>query len=73
MAQIETLADRQRAVLAHVVPDPDAWVVHANAAQNIPDPQAALVAKVARWEADYDAAVAAGNYQTRAERDAAGD
>jgi hypothetical protein len=48
--------------------DPDEWW---SGAQVIRDPEAALVAKIASYEDDYDTAFAAGNYQTRAERDAA--
>lgn len=62
------ITSRERAVLAHVVMDPDEWW---SGAQVIRDPEAALVAKIASYEDDYDTAFAAGNYQTRAERDAA--
>jgi len=64
------LTANERAVLAHVVVDPDAWWTHANSVGKV-DAEAALAAKVARWQSDYDAAVAAGGYQTRAEREAA--
>lgn len=71
MPDIEMLTERQRAVLAHIVVDPDVWVAAANAAANVTDPQAALDAKVSRWAADYDAAVISEgeNYKTRAQRD----
>ena len=65
------LTTNERAVLAHVVVDPDAWWAHACATANV-DEEQALAAKVARWQADYDAAaLALGEaYQTRAQRDA---
>jgi hypothetical protein len=62
------LTAEQRAVLAHVVTDPDAWAEHALATIGA----GAIEAKVARHTAAYEAAKAAqGNaYRTRAERDA---
>lgn len=66
------LTSNERAVLAHVVTDPDAWWSHASSASNIDDAEAALAGKVSRWQSDYDAALAADgqNYKTRAQRDA---
>ena len=65
------LTSDERAVLAHIVTDPDAWWSHANDVDKI-DAEAALVAKIDRWRGDYEAATEAkGNaYQTRAQRDA---
>lgn len=65
-----TLSDRERAVLAHVVVDPDAWLAHAEAEFGADRARAALDAKVARWAGACDAAVAAQGeaYRTRAER-----
>ena len=57
-------------VLAFVVVDPHAWWAHAQAAPNIADPAAALAAKVALWRPEYKAALALGNYKTRAQREA---
>lgn len=64
------LTTNERNVLAHMVIDPDAWWEHATNWGQV-DEEAALADKVARWQSDYEAAVAAGNYQTRAEREAA--
>jgi hypothetical protein len=65
------LTDREHAVLAHVVIDPDAWVEHAGATFTAERAREVLDAKVARWTADYDAAVlaAGGGYLTRAQRE----
>ncbi len=62
------LTAEQRAVLAHVVTDPDAWADHALATIGA----GAIDAKVERHKAAYQAAKAAqGNgYKHRAERDA---
>ena len=69
------LTERERAVLAHVVVDPDAWWEHCcscdgSDGQRALDHEACLSAKVARWGGEYDAAVALPDYKTRAERDA---
>lgn len=68
-----SLTDDERAVLAHVVLDPDEWWEHANTAPNIPKPEAALAAKVAAWRPVYAAALAkdGANYKTRAQKEAA--
>jgi hypothetical protein len=69
------LTSRERAVLAHVVIDPDAWWTHAssrdgsNGSRAI-DGERALAEKVARWGSEYDAKLAAGNYKNRAVRQA---
>ena len=62
----------QRAVMAHVVIDPDAWLAHAVATFGENVAARHLAAKVARWQPDYDAAVARDGeaYQTRSEREA---
>mgnify|MGYP003151891979 CR=1 FL=1 len=63
------LTSDETAVLAHVVVDPDEWWVHCE--ENFKgDQEKALAVKIARCKPDYDAAVAAGNYKNRAERDA---
>jgi hypothetical protein len=69
------LTDRERAVLAHVVVDPDAWWSHCCSCdgtngQRAIDCEAALAAKVARWSGEYDTAVAQPDYKTRAVRQA---
>lgn len=61
----------QRAVLAHIVIDPDSWYSHAITTFGQLKANEFLAAKIARWKPDYDAAVAAGNYQTRAQREQA--
>ena len=61
------LTDEERAILAHVVVDPDAWAAHSLAV----DPNGkALSAKIARYRADYLAKKDVVGYKTRAERDA---
>ena len=63
------LTEHQRAVLAHVVVDVDAWVAHAEAAVG----EEAVRAKISRHELAYveAAAVQGGAYKTRAQRDEA--
>jgi len=67
--EIRELTDRERAVLAHMVVDPDAWWTHATNWPKI-NQEDALAAKVLRWGADYDTAVAQPGYKTRAVRQA---
>tara|TARA_R110000744_G_scaffold74043_1_gene148104 strand:+ start:1045 stop:1281 length:237 start_codon:yes stop_codon:yes gene_type:complete len=64
------LTANERAVLAHIVVDPDEWWTNANSVVKI-DHEAALGAKVGRYQSDYDDAAALDGYKTRAERDAA--
>jgi len=76
MATIRELTTNERAVLAHKVTDPDAWWAHANAVdgsdgKHAIDHEAALAAKVTRWQSEYDAAPA--ELKTRLQRDAAED
>lgn len=68
------MTPEQKAVLAHVVTDPDAWYSHAVSALGEKRAFAALAEKVARWTADYEAARRdlGDAYKTRAERDAEG-
>jgi hypothetical protein len=56
------LTQRQLDILNYVVVDGQAWAD--NAIKEIH-----VIAKVARWEADYDEAVAKGNYKNRTTRD----
>lgn len=57
----------QRAVLAHVVVDPDQWWAHVQA--QFPDrAQALLESKCAVWRASYEAASAQPGYLPRADR-----
>jgi len=59
------LTQRQLDVLNHVVEDGQAW------ADNTSEKN--MFAKVAKYESAYDEAVAKGNYQTRKQRDDAGE
>ena len=75
---MRSLTDRERAVLAHVVVDPDAWWSHCcscdgSNGQRAIDCEAALAAKVARWSGEYDTQVAQPDYKTRAVRQAEAD
>ncbi len=56
------LTQRQLDVLNHVVEDGQAWADNAKQ-------EAHVLAKVAKYEADYDAKVLAGGYRNRAERE----
>lgn len=58
---------QQKAVLAMVVLDPDAWM--ANAVNVFGESKATehLVAKVAKYQTEYDAAIATGTYKTKAQ------
>lgn len=66
------MTNEQRAVLAHVVIDPDQWYADAVRDLGQAPADAALAAKVARWQPTYEAALVAegANYRTRAEREA---
>jgi|TARA_Y100000296_G_C5154162_1_gene248064 hypothetical protein len=61
--------------LADVVIDPAAWWAHAQAIAELrgSDAEASLAAKISKYEAGYSAVKNNGDYQTRAERDAAAD
>ena len=63
------LTTDERAVLAHVVLDPDEWWAHVNEVDKI-NAEEALAAKVTRWRPAFEAAVAAEgeDYQNCAER-----
>lgn len=61
----------QKAVLAHVVVDPDAWYAHVLARFGEERAAQALADKVARWRPQYEMSKAAPGYKTRAERDEA--
>lgn len=67
------LTETEAAVLAHVVPSPDAWAEHCFNTFSVERAEAALAAKVSRWKPVYEAALAAEgvNYKTRAQRDSA--
>jgi len=64
----QPLTDEERAILAHVVIDPDAWAAHAL----VTDPGGkALAAKIAKYRDDYLTKKDLPEYKTRAERDEA--
>lgn len=58
------LTNEQRAILAHVVEDPDAWVDHAVKTVG----EWAVLKKIDRWKADYLTKSILPGYQTRAQR-----
>tara|TARA_R110002167_G_C12553661_1_gene641099 strand:- start:17 stop:367 length:351 start_codon:yes stop_codon:yes gene_type:complete len=57
-----TLTTRQLAVLNHVLEDGQAWADNAIKEEHV-------LAKVAKYEADYDESVAKGSYKTRKQRE----
>jgi hypothetical protein len=60
------LTQKQLDVLNHIVVDGQAWADNATK-------EAHVLAKVAKYESAYDEAVAKGNYQTRKQREDAGE
>lgn len=60
------LTQRQLDVLNFKVVDGQKWGDHAEATFGVEKGGVDMLAKVARWEGQYDTAVAAGNYKTRA-------
>lgn len=63
------LKETERAVLAHVVIDPDAWWAHVQATFDEKRAEAALSEKVERWRPSYVAAAKLPDYVGRAERE----
>jgi hypothetical protein len=65
------ITDDERAVLAHVLIDPDAWWAHVQSAPNGIDPEAIIAEKVSRWRPAYLAARQAEGdaYMARSERE----
>jgi len=59
------LSIEDKAILAHVVIDPDAWIEHALATVG----EQAVTAKIEKYKADYLAKKDLPGYQTRAERE----
>ena len=55
------LTTEQLAVLNHIVVDGQTWADNAT--------EEHMLAKVARWEVDYETALAKGDYKTRKQRD----
>ena len=64
------LTTDERAVLADVVLDPDAWWTHANSRAFRGNPEGALAEKVQRHRPAYQARLTNGAYKNRSERDA---
>jgi len=62
------LTTTERAVLAHVVLDPDTWWDHCQSATNIADPELALYGKVVKHYVKYLQASKDIDYKTRVER-----
>ena len=64
------MTPRQRAILAHVVMDADAWYAHAveHFGQRLADDF--LRQKCARWEPEYDRESKRPNYRNRVQREA---
>lgn len=60
------LTQEQRAILAHVLIDVDAWVEHA--VKNVGEH--AVLAKIHRWRNDYLTECGKPDYKNRAEREA---
>ena len=60
------LSIEDKAILAHVVIDPDAWASHALSTVG----EGAVAAKIEKYRADYLAKKDLPGYQTRAERQA---
>ena len=68
---MRALTTNERAVLAHVVMDPDAWWTHVSSdGKRKLDAEKCLSGKVDKYQSEYDTALAAGNYQTRAQKEA---
>ena len=64
-----SLTDRQLKVLRHVIIDPQDWIDTAESKVGTERAKNNLEKKVARWESTYDAAVAAGSYKDRLDRE----
>ena len=60
------LTAEDKAILAHVVTDPDAWVSHALVTVG----EDAVTAKIERWRPHYEAEKDKPDYKNRVERDA---
>jgi hypothetical protein len=60
------LSVQEMAILAHVVPDPDAWVANALATVG----EAAVMAKIDRWRPVYVSEKSKPDYKNRVQRDA---
>ena len=64
-----TLTSRQQLILRHMVVDAEGWIQHAETKFGTEIATVMLEQKVTKYEADYDAKVAAGSYKDRLNRD----
>jgi|TARA_R110002167_G_scaffold356635_1_gene571725 hypothetical protein len=64
-----TLTSRQQLILRHMVVDAEGWIQHAETKFGTEIATVMLEQKVTKYEADYDAKVAAGSYKDRLDRD----
>ena len=64
-----TLTSRQQLILRHIVIDAESWIQHAETKFGTEIATVMLEQKVTKYEADYDAKVAAGSYKDRLNRD----
>tara|TARA_R110000764_G_scaffold93577_1_gene177183 strand:- start:44 stop:307 length:264 start_codon:yes stop_codon:yes gene_type:complete len=64
-----TLTSRQQLILRHMVIDAEGWIQHAETKFGTEIATVMLEQKVTKYEADYDAKVAAGSYKDRLDRD----
>lgn len=63
------LTEEQKNVLAHMVVNPEEWYAHAVSVFGAEIAERHMVAKVARWNLEYESKRFLPNYQSRAERD----
>jgi hypothetical protein len=63
------LTQSQINVLQHVVQDPQDWADNAESTVGLEKGTEAMLAKVARWQLQYDTEAAAGNYKNRLAKD----
>jgi len=63
------LTQRQLDVLNHVVVNGQEWADNAEKVFDAEKAKEAMLAKVAKYESEYDEEVAKGNYKTRKQRD----
>jgi hypothetical protein len=61
------MTSEQKKILGMVVLDPDAWMQNAINVFGEEKAEEALIAKVAKYQDQYDAAIAAGTYKTKAQ------
>ena len=64
-----SLTSKQQLVLRHVIINAEDWITHVETKFGTEIATTMLEQKVARWESAYDAAVAAGSYKDRLDRE----